>query len=223
MKKLLIVFMSIITMTFFTACGDLDSSREQKAEPKTAASESENPAEDAIPNDDNALNEAETENTDASVSQTVLGSSDFTDLDNNKISPDEICAKYNLTMINCFATWCGPCKEEMPELAKIYDKSDFEKFNLIGVAIDCADSNGNLIKNAVADAKTLKKDSNVNFDFLAPSTEFIEGTASKIIGVPTTFFVDKSGKAVGEPVVGSKTYDEWKNIIEERFDMIKEN
>ena len=42
-----------------------------------------------------------------------------TDLEGNSITSDEIFTGHRVTMINMWATWCDPCKNELPELAKM--------------------------------------------------------------------------------------------------------
>ncbi|MFR3500045.1 MAG: TlpA disulfide reductase family protein, partial [Paraclostridium bifermentans] len=44
-----------------------------------------------------------------------------TDLNGNKVTSD-LFSKNKLTMVNIWATWCGPCIDEMPEISKLYNE-----------------------------------------------------------------------------------------------------
>ena len=56
------------------------------------------------------------------------------------ISEGEIDLKGKTLLINFWATWCAPCRSEMPDLQKLSDSLDAERFAVIGVSVD-EDSN----------------------------------------------------------------------------------
>lgn len=56
------------------------------------------------------------------------------------ISGGEIDFKGKTLLINFWATWCAPCRSEMPDLQKLSDSLDAERFIVIGVSVD-EDSN----------------------------------------------------------------------------------
>lgn len=88
-----------------------------------------------------------------------------------------------VVMINFWATWCGPCRQEMPLLEKLYSRYRDVGFALLGVNIDGKST------TAKAMAKRLK----VNYPILFDSDKNV----SKLYDVnamPTTVMVDRDGR-----------------------------
>ena len=63
-----------------------------------------------------------------------------TDLAGNPVSSAEIFAGHKVTMINMWATWCDPCKEELPALAKMAEEYKQKGGQIIGLCLDAEDA-----------------------------------------------------------------------------------
>jgi peroxiredoxin len=72
----------------------------------------------------------------ASPLQTLAAAPDFTlrSMDGPNLRLAE--QRGRVVMVNFWATWCGPCRQEMPHLNKLYDKYREAGFVLLGVNID---------------------------------------------------------------------------------------
>lgn len=129
----------------------------------------------------------------------AVGLSEFTtvDTDGNTVT-QEIFADYDLTMVNIWATWCGYCIEEMPAFAELKNRLP-ENVNLITICTD-ADTEAELAGEILAYA-------NANFQTLLVSDEMNAQLIRGVYGFPTTYFLDSSGQAVGEPIVGVPSLD----------------
>ena len=57
------------------------------------------------------------------------------DLSDNEISIDDYIGK-KVVLLNFWATWCGPCKKELPIINKLYLKHKNENFIVISVSLD---------------------------------------------------------------------------------------
>ena len=107
---------------------------------------------------------------------------------------EEIFAPYDLTMVNIWATWCGYCVQEMPELAKLKDMLP-ENVNLITICDDAS------TETELA-YTILQKTGATNFQTLMGTQEIYDQFLYQVYAFPTTYFLDSEGNPVGEPIVG---------------------
>lgn len=110
-----------------------------------------------------------------------------------------ITSKNEITVINLFASWCDPCKREMPELVK-YAKNKENGVELIGLNV----------KDKHEPAEQLIKNSKVNYDVYVAEDDFLK--KFKAYNIPTTLFVDKNGK-IKKVYLGELTEKTLTNIV----------
>ena len=89
----------------------------------------------------------------------------------------------DVVMINFWATWCGPCRQEMPLLDELYNRYQRVGFNLLGVNID--DDSG----RAMQMAEELGIDFPVLFDARKEVSRLYDVEA-----MPVTVLVDREGR-----------------------------
>jgi len=106
-------------------------------------------------------------------------------------------------LINFWATWCGPCKQEMPLIVEQYNWNKGRGLRVL--AIDT------LANDNVADMRAFAKQFNMNFDVLVDKTDAVAG-GWDVMGLPTTFFV-KSDGTVAKVHVGQLTTDQLKEYM----------
>ena len=88
----------------------------------------------------------------------------------------------DVVMINFWATWCGPCRQEMPLLDELYTRYERVGFNLLGVNID-DDSRR---------AMQMIDDLGVNFPVLFDSRKEVS-KLYEVEAMPVTVLVDREG------------------------------
>jgi thiol-disulfide isomerase/thioredoxin len=88
-----------------------------------------------------------------------------------------------VVMINFWATWCGPCRQEMPLLEDIYKKYKPMGFTMLGVNVE---------PDSAAAEAWLQKQKPVSFP-IAFDTESKVSKLYKVAGMPSTVFVDRKG------------------------------
>lgn len=153
---------------------------------------------------------------DLHVDASNVGDFKTTDIEGNAVTKD-IFAENDLTLVNVFATWCGPCVQEMPELAKLHKEMADKKVGVVAVVMDALDMYGNVDEDVLGQAKVLKDRAKVTFPMLVPDGTAMNGQLIGINSVPTSFFVDKDGNIVGETYVGARDLEGWKEIIEQEL------
>jgi thiol-disulfide isomerase/thioredoxin len=102
--------------------------------------------------------------------------------------------KGKVVMVDFWASWCGPCRKENPNVVKAYKKYHDKGFEIIGVSLD-TDKKA-WLKAVNADGLTWTHISDLKGWKSAPVQEF------GITGVPTSFIVDKDGKVIAKDLRG---------------------
>tara|TARA_Y100000590_G_scaffold369848_1_gene431353 strand:- start:50 stop:589 length:540 start_codon:yes stop_codon:yes gene_type:complete len=122
----------------------------------------------------------------------------FEDFLGNKVSLNNYQGK--LILINFWATWCAPCKKEMPSLDALYQDKRFK--NLEVFAVNMEQPNTTKTKKFFEDLKIKKLeiffDTNLNF-----VKEF------KLRGVPTTIIINKKGEEIAR-IIGEVNFQDKK-------------
>ena len=118
-----------------------------------------------------------------------------TDLDGNPVTSGDLFARHKMTMINVWATWCSPCKNELPELAQMAEKFEEKDSQIIGLCYDSAE------EGKTAEAKEILEQAGVKYLNLA-APENVDDVFP-MSAFPTSFFVDSEGKILVEPVIGA--------------------
>jgi cytochrome c biogenesis protein CcmG/thiol:disulfide interchange protein DsbE len=113
----------------------------------------------------------------------------FPDLNGQQVILSDLRGK--VVLINIWATWCPPCRKEMPSMQKLFERFKGENFEILAVSID---STG---REAVA---PFMRTMNLTFPALLDPKEDIRSLYG-VTGVPESFIIDKEGIVV-EKIIG---------------------
>ena len=117
-----------------------------------------------------------------------------TDLDGNTVTSEELFSQNEITMINCWGTWCHNCVDEMAELAKIHTNMQEKGCGIVGLEFEKP-----LDDETRQKAKEMMKEWGTNY----PNALIPDELGEQISGYPTSIFVDKEGTVLTMPIVGA--------------------
>lgn len=146
---------------------------------------------------------------------------DTEDIYGNKFSAKEYLAEHEYTIMNVWGTFCGPCKAEMPDIAKVYEEYK-DKLGFIGVVSDVAvpkegmsDAMKQTRDDVIALAKRIVEDKGCAYPNIVPTQDMNDKFLAAVTGYPTTFVLDKEGNIVGSPIIGAQSYEQFKELCEQ--------
>ena len=116
------------------------------------------------------------------------------DIEGNQISVKDVFSKNKITIIDFWASWCGPCRQEMPNLVNTYNKYKQQGLDIIGVSLD---EDKEQWENAV-------KEMNMTWIQLSDLKGWDNGAARKygIQAIPFTIIVDNKGNVLNSGLRG---------------------
>jgi parallel beta-helix repeat protein len=113
----------------------------------------------------------------------------------------------HVLLINFWDTWCGPCISEMPDLVKLQNKYNSQKFSVIGMAFG---------RYGEAAVKETMRGLGVNYPVIIASgkieRDFEQAWGEAIEAIPTTYVVNRNGEIVSA-MRGSRTMNVFENAI----------
>lgn len=212
MKKIVTMLLTAaLLLTTFAGCskqqtteqtGQTTSQQEEKAQDKVMEPESEEEAK--------------------KDSENVFASLSVKDLAGNEVDAS-LFEGHKLTMVNIWATFCGPCLSEMPELGELAAEYAKEEggVQIVGLVTDVVDSNVEPVEEQIEAANKIVEQTGAAYTHLVPDKTMYSFLMENVIGVPTTYFVDEQGNIVGEPIVGANDKATWQSEISSRLESLE--
>lgn len=211
-KKMLIILATVMAVCMVAGCDDIEEiEQSDAAQSETVTSdetgnetvdETENEAVDETSGDDDeeSGNESGSETAGDTGSKKSKGAGSklcisTKDVDGRSVNTSDVFAENKITVVNLWASWCGPCAGEIPELDAMNEELKEKGCAVVGFLTDGEDPEG------LEDAKAILQDAGVSYlNVVCPESVLYD---VGLEAFPTTFFVDSDGKILGDPVVGA--------------------
>jgi DsbE subfamily thiol:disulfide oxidoreductase len=103
-------------------------------------------------------------------------------LSGKNVELKNVISKNKVTVVNFWATWCPPCKAEIPELIKLYQQNSAKGLTLLAINL----------RDQPQAAKTFAEKTGMKFPILTDTTGKI-GELYQIFSIPSTFIIDQKG------------------------------
>lgn len=142
-----------------------------------------------------------------------FSSFEASDLEGNPVS-GSVLKEADLTVLNIWATYCGPCLEEMPGLAELAKEYEGKGIQFIGIPADAVS------QDLLTTAREIVSETGTGYLQIAPSEELYSLYLSQVASVPETLLINKEGRII-ESLVGARSKEEWKAIIDGAYEQVK--
>ena len=115
----------------------------------------------------------------------ALANLDFTLKDMNGAEVKLADLKGKVVLLNFWATWCGPCRLEIPSFVELQEKYADQGFRIIGISVD----------DPPEALPPFAKRFKINYPLIVGADrEDVQKAYGPIFGVPTTFIIDRNGR-----------------------------
>lgn len=112
--------------------------------------------------------------------------------------------KGKVTLINFWATWCGPCKRELPDLVALSSELASQNVKIIGVSTDRG-------ANVVDEVSAFVKEHGLTYQNVIANAD-LEEAFGNIRAIPISFLIDAHGK-ISQTIVGLRSKEFYAQAI----------
>ena len=115
-----------------------------------------------------------------------------------------LAQKGKVTVVNLWATWCGPCVDEFPDLVKLHNTYKGKGLRFVSVSVDEPEDQRKVVafinRHRASFPVYMRRGGTEVEDFITPLDKSFGGS------IPVTYLFNSRGQRVGSPIVGSRSY-----------------
>lgn len=177
-------FLFLIAAVIFSGLTGCNTTKSAKQTENTSADSNQTVQTENTPSPENS----KPKNSEYPLFPAALMKAEIKKIDNSTFKLED--KKGSVILLNLWATWCGPCRGEMPHLVEMEEKFKPNKFEVIGLNIE--DESVESINSFAAQMKLNYQQAYASSDMMK---EFL--AISKFQGIPQSFLIDREGRLRG--------------------------
>jgi peroxiredoxin len=134
---------------------------------------------------------------------------DFTlnDVNDQPVSLYSKVGQAKLLLVDFWASWCGPCRQENPNVVKVWKEFNKKGFDVFGVSLDRPGAKDAWMQAIEKDQLTWTHVSDLKFWDCAPAKMYA------VNAIPANFLLDESGTIIGKNLRGDDLYNKVKELL----------
>jgi cytochrome c biogenesis protein CcmG/thiol:disulfide interchange protein DsbE len=113
-------------------------------------------------------------------------------------------------LVNIWATWCPPCREEMPSMQRLYQEIDNDQFEIVAISIDAPFGETDVFGRIGGNLESYADSLGLSFSILHDPSGKVQQTF-QTTGIPESFVVDREG-IIFKKVAGATAWDAPQNV-----------
>jgi peroxiredoxin len=127
------------------------------------------------------------------------------DMNGDSVKLSSFRGKY--VLLDFWASWCGPCREENPNVVKVYNRFKDKNFTILSVSLDKAGSKGSWLSAVKSDGLTWTQVSDLKFWNNSAALLYY------ITSIPSNFLIDPNGKIIARDLRGQDLENELEQVL----------
>lgn len=130
------------------------------------------------------------------------------DLDGRVVSLAQL--RGEVLLLNIWATWCPPCRDEMPSMQRLHQRLGRQGLRIVAVSVDAAPGRVEIGRQAGGDVRGFVQALGLDFTVWHDPSAAVQ-RAYRTTGIPESFVIDRRGVIV-KKVIGATEWDSEANV-----------